>query len=583
MANARTAGWYRVGQPAPSRLTKSACRSQIKHRAHPVDNANGTSSNGSRMKILLVEDNVADAALLEKQLVETGAFEVNLQRCRTVAEAERLANDEEFDVVLLDVDLPESSGIVAVQGIQAVCPNTPVLALSGEDNESAALAALSLGVEDYVIKGHCTVDVLVELIESAVQRFAHSGWDGKLQRLAVPENPTDLGRLDERLQPILAADRACGTRTVVFAARIERSLDKSGRTVDLDHSIFIVNGVGSAEDVEVVTEELIRALSVPIVAGKDRIRSVVTLGVAVSPDDALEPSELLAKALYALGQDEADYSGRWKYYSDRMNRRSAHRQRLLTDVRSAIDQDRLHLTYQPIVDAASRVAVRMEALLRWTRPDGFVTAAATFMPFVEENGLIQRVDDFVIDRVGRQIRDWELSDNDTLPVSINVSARCLTGDTLLPVITGMLERYSIAPRLIEVELTESAAITDLRKARAVLRELRALGIQVALDDFGCGYASLDYLRHLPVDRLKIDKTFVRDLDDRRTEAVTRATVALARSLDLKVTAEGVESERQADALLAMGCDELQGFYFARPAPARDEPTPARLQLRLADN
>ena len=532
------------------------------------------------MKILLVEDNAADAALLEQQLVETGAFEVNLKRCCSISEAQKLTNDESFDIVLLDVDLPDNVGLSAVHNMQAACPNTPIVALSTEDNEDSALAALSLGVEEYVIKGHCPVEVLAGLISAAVERFTESGWDGKLQRLPVPENPSELARFADRLRPVLIADASGEARTVMFAARIERSLDKARRTVDIDHCVFVVNGVGAAEDIDSVTEELTGALSVPIVAGRDRIRTSVSLGIAVSPDDARDPAELLAKALHALGNQSTETTGRWKYYSERLNRRSAHRQRLLIDVRRAIDGEKMHLQYQPIVDASSRIAVRLEALLRWTRTDGFVTSAATFMPFVEENGLVQRVDEYVIDRVGRQMQEWQLHRGEVLPVSVNVSARSLGNDALVRVIGGMLERYAIDPRLLEIEITESSAIADMRKASDAMRELRGMRVGVALDDFGCAYASLDYLRHLPVSRLKIDKSFVRDIDDRRTAAVTRAVIDMAHALDMRVTAEGVESERQAVALAKLDCDELQGFYFARPCRATRDPTPAALKLNL---
>ncbi|MEO1034135.1 MAG: EAL domain-containing protein [Pseudomonadota bacterium] len=534
------------------------------------------------MKILLVEDNTADAALLEKQLVETGAFEVNLWRCRNVVEAEKLSNDERFDVVLLDLDLPDRQGIGAVKDMQSACPNTPIVVLSGEENENSALAALSLGAEDYVIKGHLTIDALADLVTAAVERHAQSGWDGKLQSLPVPENPTELEQFARRLRPLVAADAVNDTRTVVFAARIERSLDRADRIVDLDHSVFVVNGVGAAEDIDSVTDELTRALSVPMIAGRDRVRTSVSLGIAVSPDDAQEPAELLAKALHALGGQQTENTGRWKYYSEQLNRRSAHRQRLLVDVGRAIDSNRLHLQFQPIVDARAHIAVRLEALLRWSRSDGFVTSADTFMPFIEENGLVQRVDEYVIDRVGRQLQRWQVERGEALPIAINVSARSLKDGALTRALAGMLERYAIEPRLVELEVTESTAIADVRAAAATMAALRELGIGIALDDFGCAYASLDYLRHLPVSRLKIDKAFVRDISDRRTAVVTRSVITMAHDLDIRVTAEGIETREQAATMAELGCDELQGFYFARPARAGDELAPTALTMQIAD-
>ncbi|MEM8981694.1 MAG: EAL domain-containing protein [Pseudomonadota bacterium] len=532
------------------------------------------------MKILLVEDDAADAALLERQLTETGAFEVDLRRCTDISEAEQLTNDEDFDVVLLDMDLPGSAGLRAVRNIQSVCPNTPIVALSAEDSEDDVLAALGLGVEDYVLKGYCTVEALADSIAAAVERHTRSSWDGKLLNLRVPENPTELRHFSERLRPILASDAQQDVRTLVVASLIERTLDRANRIVDLDHCVFVVNGVGAAEDIDAVTEELSRALSVPILAGSDRVITRTHLGIAVAPDDAREPAELLAKALNALSEQREENTGRWKYYSQELNRRSAHRQRLLTDVSRAIDSDQLHVQYQPIVDAKHRVAVRLEALLRWSRADGFVTSASTFMPFVEENGLVQRVDEFVIDQVGRQLRQWQMHGTDALPVAINVSARSLRDDRLVRVFEGMLEQYEVSPRLVELEVTESSAIADMRTARRAMSALRSLGLGIALDDFGCAYASLDYLRRLPVTRLKIDKDFVRDIADRRTATITQALIDMAHGLDMQVVAEGVESEQQAATLRDLGCDELQGFYFARPARVGRDAVPAALRLQV---
>ncbi len=517
------------------------------------------------MKILLVEDSAADAVLLEEQLSQTAAFEVDIKRCRNLDEAEQSTNDDDYDIVLLDMNLPDSKGLATVQSMQSACPNVPILVLSGEDNERSALAALNLGVEDYLLKGHVPVEQLAELIVNAVERHSVSGWDGKLQSIPVPENSAALERFTQRLRPLLAADSAASCRTVVFAARIERMLAAGAKTLDLDHSIFVISGVATSDDVDAVTQELTRTLSVPVVAGRDKIRASVELGIAVSPDDSQEPTELLAKALHALGDQQFEGTGKWKYFSQQLNRRSAHRQRLLHDVSEAVNDEKLQLQYQPIVDAKSRIAVRLEALLRWTRADGFVTSAATFMPFVEENGLVQRVDDFVINQVGRQLQTWQINGGDQLPVAINVSARSLISDTLCGVIGGMLDRFQIEPKLIELEITESSLIGDIRSAAQNLKILRALGVSLALDDFGCAYASLDYLRHLDVDRLKIDKAFTRDIDDRRTLAIVRSVVTMAHELDMCVTAEGVETEEQAAALVGLECDELQGFLFARPA------------------
>jgi len=268
----------------------------------------------------------------------------------------------------------------------------------------------------------------------------------------------------------------------------------------------------------------------------------------------------------------AKNSGRntWQFYSAAQHENAAQRLQLESQLRQALERGEFLLHYQPKLDLASGSISGFEALLRWNHPQRGLVPPLEFISILEDTGLILPAGEWVIGEVCRQLRGWEAAGLPAPRVAINLSARQLQQTDLAAVIERIVGKAGIDPTLLEFELTESMLMTNPEAAVAILSRIKALGMRLSVDDFGTGYSSLAYLKRFPLDALKIDRTFVRDLpDDLDDAAITKAVIRLAHSLNLKVVAEGVENIEQIRELEKYDCDEIQGYYVSKPLPAAD--------------
>jgi EAL domain-containing protein (putative c-di-GMP-specific phosphodiesterase class I) len=281
---------------------------------------------------------------------------------------------------------------------------------------------------------------------------------------------------------------------------------------------------------------------------------------------------ILREADLALYQAKAEGKDRYAVFKQVLHHHAAERLTLEADLRRALERDELRVYYQPIVSLHDGRAVEYEALVRWAHPERGLVAPLEFIPIAEQNGLIVPIGQRVLELACRQARDWHDNSPDSAPVliSVNLSARQFQHPGLLDDIRRAVASAGIDPHCLKLEITESTVMQDAEAAVATLHALKSLGIQVAIDDFGTGYSSLGYLRQFPIDTLKIDRSFVSGLgQDTQDTAIVRSIVALARSLGLSVTAEGVETVAQRLQLEHLGCEKGQGFLFARPLPAEE--------------
>ena len=287
-------------------------------------------------------------------------------------------------------------------------------------------------------------------------------------------------------------------------------------------------------------------------------------GVAVFQGEGETAQDLLRRAEASAGGVQ-DGEEPVQFFSSVRRDEDMARFRLKQDLRCAIAEDQLELHYQPVIDLAANRVVSAEALLRWRRPDGRLTPPGEFVPLLEETALVEEVGRWILNTACRQLRSWAAAGLPELKVAVNLSARQFRDPRLAEVVARTLELHGVAPHALEVELTETAAMQDARRTAAVLGELKALGVGVAIDDFGSGYSSLSYLRTLPFSKLKIDREFVTDVDTRRgSRAICKAVIELARGLDMSILAEGAERMEEVDTLVGLGCPLFQGFYFSRP-------------------
>ena len=307
-----------------------------------------------------------------------------------------------------------------------------------------------------------------------------------------------------------------------------------------------------------------------IAAGAQAVTVTVSIGIAIYPDDGADVVELMKCADVAL--DHAKQSGRnqYQFHAAGMNARALEMVLMDRELRQALEQKQFLLHYQPQIDIHTRRVTGAEALIRWRHPQRGMISPAQFIPVAEERGLITRIGEWVLEETCRQNKEWQDAGLPAIAVAVNLSALQFQQKNLSQDVGRILREGGPAPRYLELELTESAVMRDAEKTIATMRELKAIGVQLALDDFGTGYSSLSQLKLFPFDKLKIDQSFVRGLaDDPDDLAIVTAIIAMGKALKMKVIAEGVETQAQWDILRALGCDEIQGYFVARPMPAAE--------------
>jgi len=334
-----------------------------------------------------------------------------------------------------------------------------------------------------------------------------------------------------------------------------------------DEFAVLQDQLGPENGSEQLAQRIVEAMRAPFTSGGEEVRISCSIGIALYPQDATEVEELLRSADLAMYQAKTEGRGAWRLFVPDMNERIGHVIRMRTDLRQALVNDEFILHYQPQVALGSGRITGVEALLRWNRPGYGLVSPGEFLPIARESGLIASIDEWVLERAGRDAAGWNARGLPRVRVAVNLSPRDLAGRGILPLVESVLRRTGMQASQLELELTEGELVEDLERAASVLQTLRSLGVQIAIDDFGMGYSSLNYVRSFPVDRLKIDQSFVRDLATGTQDiAIVRAIIALGHSLGMSVMAEGVETVAQLSTLMGEGCDEIQGYYFSRPVP-----------------
>lgn len=312
--------------------------------------------------------------------------------------------------------------------------------------------------------------------------------------------------------------------------------------------------------------KLLRALAEPFELADTSLVIRASIGIALYPENGQRPDTLLANADAAMYQAKANDGNNYQFYSPELNERNLARLRMELRLRQALERQEFVLYFQPQVDADSGQVVGAEALIRWQDPVHGLIPPGQFIPLAEESGLIQSIGDWVIQDVCRQQQRWR-DQGLELPIAVNLSARQFRQHGFIDSISQALAQTGIAPHLVELELTESMLMQDIQQAVAKLSRLKALGFRIAVDDFGTGFSSLNYLRLFPIDVLKIDQSFVRELqEDPAALAITNSIIALADALGMNTVAEGVETQGQRELLQRHGCHTIQGYLIAKPMP-----------------
>ncbi len=361
-----------------------------------------------------------------------------------------------------------------------------------------------------------------------------------------------------------------------FLLEVARRLQESVREADTiarfggDEFICVLPEQHSADHVTMVATRIVQILSMPYLLQGLTLHSGASVGIAMFPNDGEDVKTLLKNADTAMYAAKSQGRGNFQFFSPAMNVATHERLMLENRLWEALEHQEFELFLQPQIALQDNTLIGAEALIRWRHPDLGLVPPDKFIPVAEDSALIHPLGEWVLQRAIQLIASWQGTPLQKLRLALNLSARQCQISSLLPVLDRLLHEAGVAGSHLEMEITETAAMSDPEQTRELLRALRQRGIQVAIDDFGTGYSSLSYLKLFAIDRIKIDRSFVKDIESDPNDAViVAATIALAHSLGLEVIAEGVESAAQCEFLRDRGCDEVQGYYFAKPLPLID--------------
>jgi diguanylate cyclase (GGDEF)-like protein len=335
-----------------------------------------------------------------------------------------------------------------------------------------------------------------------------------------------------------------------------------------DEFVVLLDSLKDIQDAAFVAGKIVEFVSEPCQIGGKELRVSPSIGIAVFPDDGRKPDELLRNADMAMYHSKQEGRGRFSFFSEEMNEVANRRLTVGGALQRALARDEFVLHYQPKVSASNGEICGFEALIRWPQSDGSWISPAQFIPIAEETGRIEPIGKWALREAALQAKRWLKSGIGGKPIAVNVSAQQFRRDSVAQYVETVLHETGIPPAMLEAELTESAVMTDPVKAIQALNQIRDLGVHISIDDFGTGYSSLAYLKRFPLNKLKIDTAFVRDIaTDPEDAAIVLAIITLAHTLNLTVIAEGVETAEQMAFLIEHGCDEMQGNYFSRPVSA----------------
>jgi len=677
--------------------------------------------------LLLVEDNPGDARLLREMLQDPGVHATELTHVASMSAAEEQILERAFDIILLDLGLPDAQGLGALRRARAAAPRIPLVVLTGLDDESIAAEALQEGAQDYLIKGQLETRGLLRSLRYAIERKAleealfvekeraqvtlncigdavvctdfagnitflnlvaekMTGWSRQeaaglrmaevfhvldASNRAIIANPMEIAvgqnrivhlpsncilvrrdgfeiPIEDSIAPIhdleghptgavvvfrdVSAARAMAlemahsaqhdfltglpnrmllndrvNQAITAAPRHGKKvailfLDLDGfkhindslghgigdkllqsiakRLVDCvrasdtvsrqggDEFVVLLSEVAHAPDTAVTARRMLQTVAEPHCVDQHELHVTTSIGLSVYPDDGMDAETLIKNADTAMYQAKENGRQSYQFFKPAMNVRAVERQSIEESLRRAVERQEFTLHYQPKINLRTRGITGAEALIRWTHPTRGPVSPAHFIPVAEDCGLIVPIGNWVLREACRQARTWVDAGLFPGTMAVNISSMEFRDDNFLNGVFAVLRETRLDPGALELELTESVLMKRAESAAKVLETLRASGVQLAIDDFGTGYSSLSYLRRFPIDALKIDQSFVRQIDSASDETtIVTAIISMGRSLKLRVVAEGVESLRELTFLQAQQCDEAQGYYFSRPVPA----------------
>ena len=550
--------------------------------------------SGLQQELLLIEDEPGDALLFEEMLYNDPNNNFKLTHLSRVEDIAKLDKLYVYDAIILDMNLPGLSGIEAVEHVQKICPALPLIVLSGINDDKKALQTVSLGVQDYLVKGESSGEVVRRSIRYAVQR---KRYEQKIAHLTQYDQLTGLyntGSFNAALQKTVRECRKndhvlalymvdidsfkevndlyghdVGNSVLIEVASRLKSLcgdDHFAARLGNDEFVFAQIASNITQTGDEFAAQLDTLIAQPCYIGEYIIQVQASIGIATYPESGKDARSLLHHAQIALYRAKEQQYQIYEHFDFAFHSALMQRIQISSALRRAVENKEFTILYQPKICMRSNQVAGAEALLRWNHPELGMILPKVFIPIAEDAGLMREITCWVLDTACSDFQDARLQ---YLNLAINVSGKQFSNTVIVDMLKDILEDTKISPSRVQLELTETAVMHNVEQAMYILQALKQLGLAIHIDDFGTGYSSLDYLRRFPVDALKIDRSFISDIDGRHDDTFIRMIINLAHELSLEVIAEGVETKEQVSRLAALNCDVVQGYIYSKPI-AKDD-------------
>jgi len=543
--------------------------------------------------VLIVDDDASTRIVIRGIINEDG---YNIHDVENGQKALDYCQKNMPDLILMDALMPELDGFAASKAIIAMESSIKptILMVTSLQDEDTLDKAFSAGATDFIMK-----PINATVLRRRVSRVLHSGHiDQHIHRLAYYDKLTSLPNrafFIERCKNLLRSAKEHNSTIAVLFMDLDRfkmvndlqgheigdallkafseRLESCVRSADIvarlggDEFTVVLNNVGNMDAVAKIAEKIIQVMVSPFSFNDQKTYMSTSIGIALYPKNGETINELMRFADTAMFSAKASGGGCYEFYKNGMETEITQQIELEAEIRNALENDEFVLHYQPQVDIHSNALTGLEALIRWHHPSRGLVPPGLFIPIAEKTGLISAIGTWVLNQACEQLRTWLDSGFDPVTISVNVSGGELTNSILLEKVAKALKDTKIPADLLKLEITEDTLAGCNEQTTHYLQELRNLGVTLAIDDFGTGYSSLNYLKLFPVDTLKIDRSFVKDLpDDVNSAAIVSGIIAMGHSLKLKIVAEGIETAEQKLFLQKEGCDIMQGFYLSKPLP-----------------
>ena len=543
----------------------------------------------TRREILIVDDQALNRKILTKMLQEN----YSIIQCSNGKEALEILRQsgEEISAVLLDLMMPVMDGyeVLEVMHKDEFLSQIPVLVTSQSDEEESELRALNLGASDFVSKPYKR-DILKKRLLNLIERREATEIADVLER-DVLTNLYNKQAFCHKVRHVI--HRNVGVRYIVIASDIvnfklfndtygtregDKMLRYVGETIQkvlaykkyYAARVYADQFLISLREDQIQIQEFVESCNKLLVQYPMDMKMSMKVGVYQITDDAVSVNAMCDRAVIASKSIKHSFDKSYAYYDETIIKRLLLEKQISDDMKTALAEEQFQVYLQPKYDIASRKMAGAEALVRWIHPEKGFMSPGDFIPVFEKNGFITELDMFVWEKTCAFISEWLHKYGKCVPVSVNVSRKDIYNPDLTQYFKDLVAKYNIDPKHLHLEITESAYTENSEQLISVVGKLKEAGFIIEMDDFGSGYSSLNMLSELPIDILKLDMKFIRNcVDHGKNVCIMTNIIAMAKGMDLKVIAEGVEEEHQVELLGSMGCDMAQGYFFSRPIPSGD--------------